>query len=514
VEALLNTDELLKQIEKLEKENAMLRRDFSSLEKGNTVKVPEAMKPLFDLAQKNVGDYFRELKMDPTHGTIEINDQRYILIRASALSTDFLSTMQKLYADRGEREALIIGKNFLFDIAHVIGMNDAKNFHVKMHLTDPIAKLSAGPVHFAYSGWAYVDILPESNPSIDENFYLIYNHTFSFEADSWIRSGKKSELPVCSMNAGYSSGWCEESFGIPLTAVEVMCKAKGDEHCTFIMSPPNKIQAHVERYTSISETESHKKFTYEIPTFFERKKMEEMIKEKSEELELSNKELEQFIYSASHDLQEPLRMVTIYLQLLEKRYKNKLDNEAKEFIEFAMDGSNRMRELIRALLDYSHIKTVRPLENIDLNVLLKGVIGDLKESIKESNAVITIEPLPIIFADKLLIAQLFQNLISNALKFKGERPPEIVISGKKNNNEYLFSVKDNGIGIQKEYGDKLFTIFQRLNAKEKYPGTGIGLVICKKIAEKHGGKIWFESEFGKGTTFYFTIKEKENKPIE
>lgn len=511
MDALLDTDKLLKQIENLEKENAMLRRDFSSLEKGNTVKVPDSFKPIFDWAQKNVGDYFRDLKMEPTQGTIEINDQRYILIRASALSIDFLNTMKNLYADRGEKEALIIGKNFLFDIAHVIGMSDAKNFYTKMNLTDPISKLSAGPVHFAYSGWASVDILPESTPSIDENYYLVYNHPYSFEADSWIRSGKKSELPVCSMNAGYSSGWCEESFGISLTAVEVTCRGKGDKHCTFIMAPPDKIQAHVERYYSKGEKGSTLKFTYEIPTFFERKKMEELIKQKSEELELSNKELEQFIYSASHDLQEPLRMVTIYLQLLEKKYKDKLDKEGKEFIDFAMDGGNRMRELIWALLDYSRLRIVRDFEDVDLNELLKEILSEFKTIIEDTKAVITVEPLPNIFGDKVLINQLFQNLILNALKFKGNKNPEIVISGNKNNNEYLFSIKDNGIGIQKEYAGKLFTIFQRLNTKEEYPGTGIGLVICKKIVEKHGGKIWFESEYGNGTTFYFTVKEKQEK---
>ncbi|MCC6837577.1 MAG: XylR N-terminal domain-containing protein, partial [Bacteroidia bacterium] len=220
----------------------MLRRDFTSIRNQNTVSVPDNVKPLFDKAQEVVGEYFKNLKMEPNKGTIEINDQRYVLVRASALSTDFLNTIQLLYADRGEKEALSIGKNFLFDIAHVIGINDAVNFHTKMNLTDPISKLSAGPVHFAYSGWAYVDILPESNPSPDDGFYMIYDHPFSFEADSWIRSGKKANTPVCIMNAGYSSGWCEQSFGMPLTAVEVTCKAKGDDMCRFIMSPPHKIE--------------------------------------------------------------------------------------------------------------------------------------------------------------------------------------------------------------------------------------------------------------------------------
>lgn len=247
----------------------------------------------------------------------------------------------------------------------------------------------------------------------------------------------------------------------------------------------------------------------------EKKKSEKLIIQKTEELERSNKELEQFAYIASHDLQEPLRMVNSYLQLLEKRYKDKLDKDANDFINFAVDGSNRMRTLITSLLDYSRVNRVKPFEDINLNELLKEVLGDLKAAITESKAVITIEPLPVIFADKVLMGQLFQNLISNAVKFKGDKNPEILISGKKNADEYLFSVKDNGIGIQKEYASKLFIIFQRLNTKDQYPGTGIGLAICKKIVERHGGKIWFESEFGKGATFYFTIKElKEQKEME
>lgn len=241
------------------------------------------------------------------------------------------------------------------------------------------------------------------------------------------------------------------------------------------------------------------------------KKAEEEIKRKSEELARSNVELEQFAYVASHDLQEPLRMVTSYLQLLEKRYKDKLDKDATEFINYAVDGSSRMRTLILSLLDYSRINRVKSFEDIDVKELLKEVLNDLANQIKENNVTIKLEALPSIFGDRVLISQLFQNLISNAIKFKGEKNPEIVISGKKEGNEFLFSVKDNGIGIQKEYASKLFTIFQRLNTKENYPGTGIGLAICKKIVEKHSGKIWFESEFGKGSTFYFTLKEKEEK---
>jgi PAS domain S-box-containing protein len=241
----------------------------------------------------------------------------------------------------------------------------------------------------------------------------------------------------------------------------------------------------------------------------ERKKAEAELNQKSEELARSNQELEQFAYVASHDLQEPLRMVNSYVQLLSNRYKDKLDKDANEFIAFAVDGSNRMRALIQSLLEYSRVNRAKPFERIDTNEVVKEVEHDLKNIITENNAVIKIENLPVIVGDTVLIGQLFQNLIINAIKFRGVDNPEIIISGKKINNEYLFSVKDNGIGIKKEYFEKIFTIFQRLHGADKYPGTGIGLAICKKIVARHGGKIWLESEPGKGSTFYFTIAENK-----
>ncbi|MFL5764063.1 MAG: sensor histidine kinase [Bacteroidia bacterium] len=230
------------------------------------------------------------------------------------------------------------------------------------------------------------------------------------------------------------------------------------------------------------------------------------LREKSEELARSNSELEQFAYVASHDLQEPLRMVTSYVQLLAKRYKGKLDEDADEFIGFAVDGSNRMRILINSLLEYSRVNREKPFEMIDVNALLAEMQQVLSNQIEENHVSIVTTELPTIFGDQVLISQLFQNLISNAIKFKSDRKPEIRISCKTMENEYLFSVADNGIGIQKEYSDKIFVIFQRLHSKEQYPGTGIGLAICKKIVERHGGRIWVESEPGKGSTFYFTIK--------
>jgi light-regulated signal transduction histidine kinase (bacteriophytochrome) len=245
----------------------------------------------------------------------------------------------------------------------------------------------------------------------------------------------------------------------------------------------------------------------------ERKKMEAELKDKSAELARSNQELEQFAYVASHDLQEPLRMVNSYLQIISKRYKDNLDKDAHDFIAFAVDGSNRMRNLINSLLEYSRINRVMAFEEVNLNELMKEVLQDLKTRIAESKATITIDELPVVFGDHVLLSQLFLNLIANAIKFRGEQLPEIHISFKKQKDEFLFSVKDNGIGIKSKYSEKIFIIFQRLNSKEKYDGTGIGLAICKKIVERHGGKIWIESEIDKGTTFYFTIKENLVSPV-
>lgn len=245
-------------------------------------------------------------------------------------------------------------------------------------------------------------------------------------------------------------------------------------------------------------------------TINEKIEVEQELKLTAEELRRSNNELEQFAYIASHDLQEPLRMVTSYVQLLESRYKDKLDDEAKEFIGYAVDGTARMRGLILSLLEYSRVNRVRPFETILLNDLLNNVLLDLEHLINETGAKISVSKLPVIHGDPVLMAQLFQNLIANAIKFKGATSPEVQIRAEQKESEFLFSVQDNGIGISREYFEKIFILFQRLHTKDKYPGAGIGLAMCKRIVEQHGGKIWVESELNKGTKFCFTIKRINN----
>jgi light-regulated signal transduction histidine kinase (bacteriophytochrome) len=242
----------------------------------------------------------------------------------------------------------------------------------------------------------------------------------------------------------------------------------------------------------------------------EKIKVQEDLKKLNKKLIESNKELEQFAYVASHDLQEPLRMVSSFLQLLEKKYKSQLDEAAHQYIHFAVDGSERMKTLINDLLKFSRVgTTVEEISEVDCNLLIKNVIKVYEEKINESGAKINVNKLPVVRANKTQVEQLFQNLIGNALKYRGNDVPCIEIGASDQAAGWVFYIKDNGIGIEKKFYDKVFVIFQRLHGKNEYGGTGIGLAICKKIVERHGGKIWIESEPGNGTTFYFNFPKPE-----
>lgn len=244
----------------------------------------------------------------------------------------------------------------------------------------------------------------------------------------------------------------------------------------------------------------------------ERKRAEAVLTLRSQELARSNSELGLFAYVASHDLQEPLRMVASYLQLVDLRYRDKLDADGREFIEFAVDGAKRMQVLINDLLAYSRVGTQgQPFQPTDCEAVLQGILRNLEISIRESGARVTHDPLPTVMGDATQLMQLLQNLVGNALKFVRDKQPEVHVGAVLQDGFWTLSIRDNGIGIDAQYFDRIFVIFQRLHARGTYSGTGIGLAICKKIVERHGGRIWVESEVGKGSTFRFTIPEKRTK---
>jgi PAS domain S-box-containing protein len=238
----------------------------------------------------------------------------------------------------------------------------------------------------------------------------------------------------------------------------------------------------------------------------ERKAAEDAIRRHAAELERSNAELEQFAYVASHDLQEPLRMVASYTQLLEDRYGGQLDERAHKYINYAVDGAHRMQTLISDLLVYSRVGTrAKPLRPVAAGSVVEQVLRDMRGAIRQSDATVQVDELPTVLADEVQLGQVFQNLIGNAIKFRSEEPPVVVVQAVPSDGMVEFAIEDNGIGIDPEHAERIFQMFQRLHERGKYEGSGIGLSVAKKIVERHGGRIWFEANDKGGTTFRFTL---------
>jgi PAS domain S-box-containing protein len=302
---------------------------------------------------------------------------------------------------------------------------------------------------------------------------------------------------------GLLEGWgCKRGECAPQPWQEIACKALAEQKNLSIETPCGE-QVYDMSVAPIVESNYVNLYGRDIT---ELKLAEAEMKRKQAELERSNAELEQYAYIASHDLQEPLRMISSYLQLIERRYKGQLDRDADEFIAFAVDGATRMQELINDLLAYSRVgRNAKPFQPVASELALVQALTNLKIAIQESKAVVTYDPLPMVVADDSQLTLLFQNLVGNAIKFHNSKEPRVHISVQPGQKEWIFLVRDNGIGIDPCYTERIFEMFQRLHNRTEYSGTGIGLAICKKIVERHGGRIWVESQLNNGSTFYFTI---------
>ncbi len=330
----------------------------------NTVNVPDNFTQVFLTAQNYVRNYFSTIERDPEKGLVQFSDERYILVRASSMSKEFFDMMTQLYQDRGEKEARTLAFNFLFDIAHSIGKADAKSFFSKMNVTDPIEKLSAGPVHFAYTGWATVKIHPMSHPTPDENYYLIYDHPNSFEAQAWMEKEEKTQFPVCVMNAGYSSGWCEESFGISLVTAEIECQAKGDRHCRFIMAPPSRIKEYIDKYSKQAYIKYEHYKHIDVPEFFKRKRLED-------DLQTHKAQLEELVQKRTDKLSKTnqrLEETNIALKVILKQMETKKKTDQENFLV-------NIKHSIMPFLDQ--------LTQSNLNPEQKALIGQLEKNINQ-----------------------------------------------------------------------------------------------------------------------------------
>src|SRR5215831_2448909 len=341
-----------------------------------TVRVPESMQGLFASAERLVSQFFRERIDDPAHGTIEIHGERYVLVRAAALSVEFFDLVRSLYGEKNREEADEMARALLFDLAHAVGKTDARNFHEKMLLTDPIAKLSAGPIHFAHAGWASVDILAESSATPDENFCLIYDHPYSFESDAWVRSKRISSQPACIMNAGYSSGWCEASFAQNLVAAEILCRGRGDETCRFIMAPPTRVVAQIENYLAAHPEVAARAAGYRIPDFFARKREEEALKERQDELERELRQaqkieaLGRLAGGIAHDFNNIIGVVLGQAMLAQRRVKPH-DPIAQDLTRI-IRAAERASSLTQQLLAFGRSQVARN-EVLELNAVVRDM---------------------------------------------------------------------------------------------------------------------------------------------
>ena len=510
------------------------------------MRVPEGMQGLFAQAEELVSGYFRQRREDPGQGLIEICGERYVLVRAASLSVGFFELVRDLYGPGRQAEADDFARNILFDLAHSIGRADARRFHARMKLVDPIARLAAGPVHFAHTGWAFVDIHPDSNPVAGEDYVLVYDHPYSFEAHAWLESKQEVTSTVCIMNAGYSSGWCQESFGLPLVASEILCRARGDEACRFIMAPPARIEACVQRYLRDRPPAAGRAATYQIPDFFARKRIEEELRlardeleqrvvERTAELERANRRLreemlvrqqmeDELLQSAKleaigrlaggivHDFNNLMGVVVGQASLLEHSLPDgsSLQGMAHEIRQTGQEAA----QLTQQLLSFSHAH-LRSTELVDLSALVRGTTSLLKRLLGE-HVELSLElddAAGAVRGDRGQLTQVVMNLALNArdampaggrLRIRTSRLEAGVGTPQDGRDAppgswAVLEVADTGMGMDEQTLARAFEPF--FTTKGPGGGTGLGLPTVSRVVTRAGGMVSVTSTPGGGTTF-------------
>jgi len=471
-----------------------------------TVRVPDSMQGLFAAAEEVVSRFFRERVDDPAHGTIEIHGERYVLVRGAALSVEFFDLVRSLYGPEKSGEADEFARTILFDLAHAVGKTDARNFHDKMQLTDPIAKMSAGPVHFAHTGWAFVDIFPESRPSPDERFYLVFDHPYSFESDAWVRAGRASVFPVCIMNAGYSSGWCEASFGQSLVSAEILCRGKGDHTCRFIMAPPERISARIDEYIAAHPELATRAAGFRIPDFFARKREEEALKKRQEELERGLRQsqkieaLGRLAGGIAHDFNNIVSVVLGQAMLAQRRVKP-TDPLAKDLAKIVA-AAERAASLTQQLLAFGRSQVARN-EVLDLNGVVEN-IAHMIEQVIGDDIEFSLQLAPdagSVNADRTQLEQVLMNLAVNA---RDAMPSggRLSVGTARRDDSVELTVADTGVGMSEEVRSRAFEPFFTTKGQQ---GTGLGLSTVYGIVANGNGSIVIDSELGAGCTFKITL---------
>lgn len=511
----MDVEALRARIAELEKENERLRAGVF-VPSAKVVHAPAPIEPLFDQAVQTIREHFAHVEIDPSRALIAAGDERYLLVRASALSIDFLDTLVQLYADRGEETALTISRGFLFDIAYTIGKNDAHAMSEKLGSTDPIQKLSHGPVHFAFTGWSLVDIKPASNPVANEDFCLVYDHPYSFEAASFQRAGRTSEGPVCIMNAGYSSGWCSDSFGLELTALEISCRARGDETCSFVMAPPHRIEEHVREHFGVDLAAVLKK-GFDVPTYFERKRVEEELVRQERLASLGL-----LVSGVAHEVNTPLGIavtamgvVDEELRALEKRFADntltrsattrffETVGQATKMIHSNLDRAGEQIQNFRRV-SIDHVNQEQ--RSIDVGAYVRQTLDSLKPVVRRGSLDVTLTSEGDLEVTTYpgAIAQLVTNFVTNsALHAKGspERPVAVRIHVARIAPETIgLRYEDEGVGMTDDVRARAFQPFFTTARGEG--GTGLGLhVVQSLVADVLRGKMNLETAPGKGVRF-------------